>query len=130
MDNWTGYMPDRPSEEGKPGLVFDPEQAPKGWNRASLEMKTHPLHPSPKVTQRDLLLPLYADRLVLLGACLACGICIAILWVYFPVFLVEVMSDKSLGDWLWPLMGFVAATTGLLLFALASREQRRYVETL
>ena len=130
MDNWTGYMPDRPSEQGKPGLVFDPEQAPKGWNRASLEMKTHPLHPSPKVKQRDLLLPMYADRLVLFGACLVCGICFSVLWVYFPVFIVEIVSERTLGNWLWPSMAVVATVTGLLLFLAASREHRKYVETL
>ena len=102
MDNWTGYMPDRPSEEGKPGLVFDPEQAPKGWNRASLEMKTHPLHPAPKVKQRDLLLPMYADRLVLLGACLVCGICFSVLWVYFPELVVAVDGGRSSADGIAP----------------------------
>ena len=130
MDYWTGYMPDRPTEEGKPPLVFNPEEAPKGWHRASLEMKTHPLHPFPNMRQRDLLLPVYADRMVLLGACLVCGICISLLWVYFPVFIVEVLFDKTLGSWLWPLMALVAAVTGLSLFGAAAREQRGYVETL
>jgi len=73
---------------------------------------------------------MYADRLVLLGACLVCGICFSVLWVYFPVFIVEIVSERTLGNWLWPSMAVVAALTGLLLFVAASREHRNYVETL
>jgi hypothetical protein len=100
----------------------------RGWRRASILMKTHPLHPFPDVTARDLLLPSAADRLVLLGACLACGACLAVLWVYFPLFIVAVMLNVRLGPWLWVPMIAMTFGGGLLLFAIASARERRYAD--
>lgn len=101
-----------------------------GWKRASLELNTHPLHPFPSVTQEDLLLPSAADRLVLLGACLVCGAGLAVLWVYFPLFLVAVMLKTQLGALLWgPMLG-MAIGGGVLLFAIASGRERQYRDEL
>ncbi len=129
MDGWTAYLPDRASKEDTPEL-YDPEIEPKTWRRASLEMKTHPLHPFPKIKQADLLLPAAADKLALLGACLICGVCISVLWVYFPVFFASVLLDRSLGGWLWGSMAVVALVTGLLLFRIALQRERGYPQKL
>jgi hypothetical protein len=100
----------------------------KGWDRASFEMKTHPPHPRRRVTQRDFLVPLYADRLRRLGAALLGGLCISILWVYFPLFVVSVVLNEKLGAWLWGSMLVTAAVSGALIFALSSLRGRRYLE--
>lgn len=101
-----------------------------GWKRASIEFNTHPLHPFPRVTQRDLLLPSAVDRLVLLGACLVCAAGLAVLWVYFPLFLLAVMLKTHLGSWLWGPMLAMTLGGGLLLFAIASGRERQYRDEL
>ncbi|TMK78360.1 MAG: hypothetical protein E6G45_06895 [Actinobacteria bacterium] len=93
-------------------------------------MKTHPLHRFPKMKQADLLLSAAADKLVLLGACLVCGLCISVLWVYFPTFIVNVMLDNSPGIWLWASMAAVAVGSGLLMFVIAVRREREYPQSL
>lgn len=123
---WRGIEPDHLTANEGPDSLYDPELEPKGWDRASLDLNTHPLHPFPNVTQDDLLVPPAGDRLTLLGACLGCGACIAILWVYFPLFLVAVVAGVSFGAWLWSSMLAVAAGSGLLLFLYASHRERRY----
>lgn len=96
----------------------------KGWNRASLEMKTHPLHPFPDVTRSDLLMPSSPDRLVLLGACLVCGICLSVFWVYLPAFLITPFVGE-LDGWLWATMAVVALGTALVLYALGRVSEER-----
>jgi hypothetical protein len=110
--------------------VDDANREPKGWDRASLDLNTHPLHPFPNVTRSDLMIPSAADRLALLAACLACGACIAVLWVYFPLFFIQIVADVELGAWVWISMVAAAAASGLLLFLYASAREQRYADTL
>jgi hypothetical protein len=106
--------------------LSDPERKPRrGWNRASFDLNTHPLHPFPKVTQDDLLVPSARDRLALLGACLLCGACLSVLWVYFPLMFIAIPLDAHLGDWPWIAMGVVTVLAGVFLFAYASVRDRR-----
>src|SRR5687767_15644051 len=99
----------------------------KGWNRASLEMKTHPLHPFPDVTRSDLLMPSSPDRLVLLGACLVCGICLSVFWVYLPAFLITPFVGE-LDGWLWSTMAVAALGSTLVLYALGRTDEQRAAE--
>jgi hypothetical protein len=97
-----------------------------GWNRASLDLNTHPLHPFPKVTQADLLLPSARDRLMLFGACLVCSAGLSVLWIYFPLFLVGILLKTHPGAWLWESMLAATVAGGLVLFAIAAVRERRY----
>ena len=97
-----------------------------GWKRASIEMNTHPLHPFPKITQKDLLLPAAGDRLVLLGACLVCAAGLSILWLYVPLYITAIMLKTHLGIWLWGSMLAMTLGGGLLLFAVAAARARHY----
>ncbi|HEV8603338.1 MAG TPA: hypothetical protein VGQ68_08095 [Gaiellaceae bacterium] len=126
-DWWTAHLPER--RQASPEL-YDPASEPKGWQRLSIKMRTHPLHPLPDIGQPDLLLPTGADRLLLLGACLVCGACLSVFWVYLPLFMVTVLADVSLGSWLWLSMGGMTLASGLLLFSLAVGRERKYPETL
>ena len=99
----------------------------KGWERASLEMKTHPLHPFPDVTRRDLLIPSSLDRLVLLAACLVCGVCVSVFWVYLPAFLITPFVGQ-LDGWLWSAMAVVAVVSTVVLYALGRTHDQRLAE--
>jgi hypothetical protein len=99
----------------------------KGWNRASLEMKTHPLHPFPDVTRGDLLIPSSFDRLVLLAVCFVCGVCLSILWIYIPAFLITPFVGQ-LDGWLWLAMAAVAVTSAIVLYGLGRTHEQRDAE--
>lgn len=96
----------------------------KGWDRASLELNTHPLHRFPDVTRRDLLIPSGPDRLLLLGACLVCGVCLSVFGVYLPAFLLTPFVGP-LDGWLWGTMIVIAVVSGLVLYALGRTDEER-----
>jgi uncharacterized membrane protein YdjX (TVP38/TMEM64 family) len=99
----------------------------KGWHRASLEMKTHPLHRFPDVTRRDLLIPSSSDRLALLAACFVCGVCLSVFWVYLPAFLITPFVGQ-LDGWLWGAMAVGAVTSAVVLYVLGRAHEQRDAE--
>lgn len=99
----------------------------KGWNRASLELNTHPLHRFPDVTRRDLLIPSSLDRLALLGACLVCGICLSVFWVFLPAFLITPFVGQ-LDGWLWGAMIVAGLGSALVLYTLGRTHEQRDAE--
>jgi hypothetical protein len=61
----------------------------RGWDRASIASRSRaPYHPS--IEQRDLLLPNEAGMLKTLALCVATAVCISILYVSIPLFLLNV----------------------------------------
>ena len=127
---WSSYQRERPAGSEEQPELYDPEREPKGWRRASFDLNTHPLHPFPKVRQRDLLVPLHRDRWKLFGACLVCGAGLSVLWVYFPILLVAILLDENFGIWKWVGMSAFAAVATAALFLYASSEEAKYVEDL
>jgi hypothetical protein len=99
----------------------------KGWDRASLDMNTHPLHRFPDVTRRDLLIPSSFDHLALFAACLVCGVCLSVFWVYLPAFLITPFVGE-LDGWLWAAMAVVAVTSAVVLYALGRAHEQRDAE--
>ena len=71
-DFWTGYIPDH---RRQPALELADRGSRKGWGRASIKLNTKPNRLPKRIDQADLLIPMSADRLVLLGACLALARC-------------------------------------------------------
>jgi hypothetical protein len=127
-DFWAGYVPDR---HGQPTpKLADPGSERKGWGRASIKLNTKPDRLPKRIDQADLLIPTSADRLVLLGACLVCGACIAVLWGYFPLFLLSVVAGVSFGAWLWSSLAAIALGSALFLFAIAVGRERGYADSL
>jgi hypothetical protein len=120
---------ERPNrDEGEPGLVrpytepegpleriFDSERNPKGWGRATIKLRTHPLHPVPRVTQDDLLLPSRPDPLTLAGDCFVIGVVFALL-VYFPLLLVALAVTVDLRPWILGAMGLAGLAAALYVF--------------
>src|SRR2546421_6828373 len=79
--------------------IFGSEGDPKGWGRATIKLRTHPLHPFPDVTQSDLMLPTRQDPLRLAGDCVVIGAVFAVL-AYFPLLLVSLAVTADLSRWI------------------------------
>ena len=106
---------------------FECRDDPKGWDRASISFRTHPLHPFPKVDQKDLLLPSADDWLRLTGDCLAFGASIGLI-MFFPLWIADVMSNGGLANWVWGTMAVVGVLSAVFMFVVASRDRRVYFE--
>lgn len=100
----------------------------RSWNRASFEFHTRPTKVKRRVLQRDLLLPAHHSRLRLLGACVVCGFCIALLYVWTTMMLVALVLNESMGRTFWVIVLGAAVVTSAVLYALASRQMARYRE--
>jgi hypothetical protein len=111
VDSWRRYKRDLSESEDRPvsrWTVLRPRQ----------------------VSQRDLLIPTSADRLKLLGACLACGFGLSVLWIYFPMLMVSIALDRDFGFWKWAVMGGFGAVAGVALFGYAVSDEQRYWDSL
>jgi hypothetical protein len=81
-----------------------------------------------RVRQRDLLLPADHNSLRLLGACLVCGICASVLYVWMPLMLVTIALSRPIGPRIWLIVGVVAVLVGGVLYAFALKQMERYRE--
>ena len=70
--------------------AMEPGDDPKGWNRASITLFTHPLHPRPRLTQDDLLWPRHTDRLRALGDAVIFAVCLIGL-AFFPLYIAYIV---------------------------------------
>jgi hypothetical protein len=111
VDSWRRYKRDLTEAEDRPTTR---------WSA---------LRPK-QVTQRDLLIPVGRHRAKLLVACLFCGFGLSVLWVFFPLLLVSIFIDRSLGVWNWAIMGGVAALAGLALYLYSAADEQRYWDSL
>ena len=102
--------PDGPLER-----IFGAEDDPKGWGRATIRLRTHPLHRLPRVTQADLLLPNGQNPLRLAGDCLAIGAVFALL-AYFPLLAVALAVTVDLRVWIVTAMGAAGLAAALYVF--------------
>jgi hypothetical protein len=107
--------------------LFDPADDPKGWDRASLRLNTHPLHPVRRLSQTDFLLPSATNLLKLLGDSAIFGATLAVL-SYFPLWMTDIMVQSDLSTWVWGTMATVAGGgAGLVLLAAwAERNPQPY----
>src|SRR6266550_7297135 len=106
VDSWRRYKRDMTETEDRPTAR---------WSA---------LRPK-QVNQRDLLIPVGRHRVKLLVACLFCGFGLSVLWVFFPLLLVSIFIDRSLGVWNWAIMGGVAALAGLALYLHSAADEQR-----
>ena len=110
--------------------LWERRDDPKGWDRASITFKTHPLHPFPRVTQADFIVPSAADRLRLAGDCAVFGACLALL-TFFPMWVVDVFANGGLVNWVWGTMLAAGLVSAILLYAYSSSQSDdEYLESL
>ena len=79
--------------------AMDPGNEPKTWDRASIKLFTHPLHPRPRLTGEDLLFPKHADRLRALGDATVFAACVIGL-AFFPLYIAYIVVP-GLSHWYW-----------------------------
>ena len=104
--------------------AMEPGDDPKGWDRASIKLFTHPLHPRPRLTQDDLLWPSHTDRLRALGDAAIFAACIVGL-AFFPLYIAYiVLPGLSHGYWLAaPGAGLVGGIWAFVRMASISPEE-------
>jgi hypothetical protein len=98
---------------------------PKGWDRASIQVNTHPLHPMPRVGPLDLLRPTAANKIRLVLDCLAVGVALALL-VYFPLMMISFTTTADLSAWIAGTMTVIGGAAAILLFFAALADEREF----
>jgi hypothetical protein len=101
-----------------------------GWDRASIEFRSRPNRLPERMSNAEIYIPQMSDRLTLFAACLGCGACISVLWIYIPAWIVAVLSGNDLTPWLFYGMLAGALACGVLLFLIALPRENRYAEEL
>jgi hypothetical protein len=125
---WDRPLPDEVRQDKPVAKLFEPRNDPKGWDRASITLNTHPLHREPRLTPEDLALPRRSSRLKLAGDSVALSI-VVLLACMFPLWVASVMVNSDL-RWAWTAAGVVAVASGVLLFARGLADERRPPEDL
>jgi hypothetical protein len=94
----------------------------KGWNRVSFEANTRPIKVERDITSADLVVPSHGSLLVLTLGCIACGLGLAFLFVFWPLMLVALL-DIGVGRWIVPavLVGGLVFAAWLLIWELRVR---------
>jgi hypothetical protein len=98
--------------------MFEPGEDPKGWDRASLRLNTHPLHPRRRLEQKDFVLPRGGDALKTLGDALTFGAVLAAL-AYFPLWMADILVASNIDGWIVGVMAAVALGGMMLVFLAA-----------
>jgi len=109
--------------------TLDTGSDPRGWDRASIRLKTHPLHPFSGISSADFLIGPAESRLKLVGDCVIFAVAMAGL-CFFPLWIANVLMNGAMGNAFWVAMGTVGATSGIALFFLAPVGDRKYMEKL
>ena len=78
--------------------------------------------------QRHLLLPAHHNPLRLLGACVVCGLCAAILYVWMPLMLVTIGLSRPIGPRMWLIVLGAAVLISVVLYVFAFKQMERYRE--
>jgi hypothetical protein len=92
------------------------------WDRPSFELNTRPTRAERDIRREDLLAPSHDGPVLLAAACLACGLMLSVLYVFFPLLLIA-FAGFDLGGWLLGsvLVGAVASAIGLYVWDVRAR---------
>jgi hypothetical protein len=109
--------------------TLDTGNDPRDWDRASIRLKTHPLHPFSGISPADFLIVPAQSRLKLVGDCVFVVVAMAGL-CFFPLWIADVLMAGAMGNWFWVAIASVGAISGIALFFLAPVADRKYMEKL
>ena len=102
---------------------------PRAWDRASIRLKTHPLHAFSGISSADFLILPAEYRLKLVGDCAVFAVAMAGL-CFFPLWIADVLMNGAMGNVFWAAIVTVGAISGVALFFLAPVGDRKYMERL
>jgi hypothetical protein len=116
--------------EGPPRLAqaYDLGVA-KGWERASIDLYSRPVRVERDIRREDLLAPSQDGMVLLLAACLACGVMLSVLYVLFPLLLIT-FAGLDLGGWLMGTVLVGAIASAIVLFVSEIRVRRDVADEL
>jgi hypothetical protein len=100
---------------------------PKGWDRASLEINTRPVRVERDITRADLIVPRGGSLFALVLACLACGLGLSFLFIFWPLMLVAFL-DVGIGAWILPAVFVAALAFAAALFVWEMQIRRDVLE--
>ena len=98
-ENEVGRLPHADRLDEPIRDVMESGEEPKSWDRASIKLFTHPLHPRPRLTSDDLVFPRHADRLRALGDAAIFAACVIGL-AFFPLYIAYILVP-GLSHWYW-----------------------------
>jgi type IV secretory pathway TrbD component len=113
---------------GRSGRAYDVVVA-KGWDRLSLEVNTRPVRVERDIRREDLLAPSSESIVLLLGACLLCGVMLSVLYVFFPLLLIT-FAGFDLGGWLLGSVVVAAVASSIGLYLWERRARRDFLNEL
>jgi type IV secretory pathway TrbD component len=108
--------------------AYDPVMS-KGWDRVSLTVNTRPIRVERDISRDDLLAPAQEGIALLLAACLACGLMLSLLYVFFPLLLIT-FAGFDLGAWLMGSVLVGALLSAAFLFVWEIRSRRDLADEL
>ena len=99
----------------------------KGWDRVSIAYNSRPRR-VPNVSHTDLVVPTGPRSLRTLGICVACSVCITILYVWIPLIMVNVFAPLPSAAWYGGILAGAALALTVALFAFSTGEDRAHRE--
>ena len=121
-------IPANPTIVERAGEVYVLEVA-KGWERASIDLYSRPIRVERDIRREDLLAPSHDGTVLLLAACLACGLMLSVLYVLFPLLLIT-FAGFDLGGWLMGSVLVGALAGAIVLFVWELRARRDFADEL
>jgi hypothetical protein len=92
-------------------------------------MNTRPIHVERDITSADLIVPRSGSLLVLIMACIGCGLGLAFLFVFWPLMLVAFL-DVGVGRWIVPAVLVAGLVFAAWLFIWELRVRRDVADEL
>jgi hypothetical protein len=120
---WERIPPDEVLKDKTVSKLFETPNDPKGWDRASVTMNTHPLHREPRFGPEDLTLPRRTSRLKLAGDAVAITV-LTFLGFMFPLWVASIILKSDL-RWAWLVAVGIAVLCGVLLFGRGLADEAR-----
>jgi hypothetical protein len=100
-------------------------QVMAGWDRASFEMNTKPDRVERDIGRPDLMLPAGFGA-KLLAECLACGLLMAMGFLWIPLTIVA-FAHEGHAPWFWPTIGGASLGTALFMFVYVRRDVKDFI---